>query len=168
MCFYSGLEATILKIGSVCFSYSYFLGSTSGLMLIGWRAANMSLMSSCALLDCAHITYKRYASCGRPTLTFIQRFVLGRSVPTAKPLLLFWNKVYSIECFLLSSLSVVWVPWRSKTVEQITIDFFQNCDVPQEVSGSFDPEVDLNDDAFGRSRFKRFYSVCIRIMRQKI
>ena len=27
-----------------------------------------------------------YADCGRPTLNFIERFVLGRSVPTAKPL----------------------------------------------------------------------------------
>ena len=32
-------------------------------------------------------------------------------------------------------------PWRSKAVEQITLDLFQNCDVPEEVSGTFDPEV---------------------------
>ena len=43
-------------------------------------------------------------------------------------------------------------PWRSKTVEQITLDLFQNCDVPEEVSGTFDPEVDLNDDIYGGSR----------------
>ena len=65
--------------------------------------------------------------------------------------------------FLLSSLSVVWVP-RSKSVEQITLDLFQNCDVPEEVSGTVDPEVDLNDDATGRSRYERFYSVCRPIM----
>ena len=27
-----------------------------------------------------------YAGCGRPTLNYIERFDLGRSVPTAKPL----------------------------------------------------------------------------------
>ena len=45
------------------------------------------------------------------------------------------------------------------SVEQITLDLFQNCDVPEEVSVTFDPEVDLNDDAVGRSRYERFYSV---------
>ena len=33
-------------MGSVCFSYYNFWGSTSGLMLIGWRAAYLSSMSS--------------------------------------------------------------------------------------------------------------------------
>ena len=54
--------------------------------------------------------------------------------------LLFWNKVSFCRVFLLSSLSVVWVQWRSKTVEQITLDLFQNCDVPEEVSVTFDPD----------------------------
>ena len=40
----------------------------------------------------------------------------------------------------------------------MTLDLFQNCDVPEEVSVTFDPEVDLNDDAVGRSRYERFYS----------
>ena len=31
--------------------------------------------------------------------------------------------------------------------------------MPEEVSVTFDPEVDLNDDAVGRSRYERFYSV---------
>ena len=53
---------------------------------------------------------------------------------------------------------------RSKSVEQITLDLFQNCDVPEEVSGTVDPEVDLNDDATGRSRYERFYSVRRPIM----
>ena len=40
------------------------------------------------------------------------------------------------------------------------IRFISNCDVPEGVSISFDPEVDLNDDAIlGRSRYERFYSV---------
>ena len=47
-------------------------------------------------------------------------------------------------------------------------DIFQNCDVPEEVSGTFDPEVDLNDDALGRSCYELFYSVRSPIMRQKI
>ena len=49
----------------------------------------------------------------------------------------------------------------------MTLDLFQNCDVPEEVSVTFDPEVDLNDDAVGRSRYERFYSVRSLIMRQK-
>ena len=52
-------------------------------------------------------------------------------------------------------------------MEQITLDLFQNCDVPEEVSGTFYPEVDLNNDAVGRSRHERFYSVRSPIMRQK-
>ena len=48
------------------------------------------------------------------------------------------------------------------------LDLFQNCDVPEEVSGTFDLEADLNDDAVGRSRHVRFYSVRSPIMRLKI
>ena len=40
--------------------------------------------------------------------------------------------------------------------------------MPEEASGTFDPEVDLNDDAVGRSQYERFYSVCSLIMRQKV
>ena len=93
-------------MSSVCSSYCFFGGSTSGVMLICWHAANMSSMSS------------------------------GEK--------------------------------RPKTVEQIALDVFQNCDVPEKVIGTFDPEVDLNDDTVGRSRHKRFYSVRSPIMRQKI
>ena len=39
------------------------------------------------------------------------------------------------------------------SVEQITLDLFQNCVVP-EVSVNF--EVDLNHNAIGRSRYERF------------
>ena len=38
----------------------------------------------------------------------------------------------------------------------------------EEESGTFDPEVDFNGDAVGRSRYERFYSVRSTIMRQKI
>ena len=98
----------ILKWARFFFSY-YFLGVDFPLMLIGWRAANMSSTSS------------------------------GEEGP-----------------------------WRSKTVEQITLDLFQNCDVPEEVSGTFDPEVDLNDDAVGRSRYERFYSVRSNYARENL
>ena len=57
---------------------------------------------------------------------------------------------------------------RPKTVEQIALDLFQNCDVPEKFSGTFDPDVDLNDDTVGRSRHEWFYSVRSPIMRQKI
>ena len=69
---------------------------------------------------------------------------------------------------MLSSLSVVWVPWRSKTVKQITLHLFQNCDMPEEVSVTFDPEVDLSDDAVGRSRYERFYSVGSSYVRENL
>ena len=45
------------------------------------------------------------------------------------------------------------------SVEQMTLDLFQNCDVLEEVSVTFDTEIDLDDDAVGRSRYERFYSV---------
>ena len=45
------------------------------------------------------------------------------------------------------------------SVEQTTLDLSQNCDVLEEISVNFDPEVDLNDDSVGRSRYERFYSV---------
>ena len=44
------------------------------------------------------------------------------------------------------------------SVKQITLDLFQNCDVPEEVNVTFDPEVDLNDDTIGRYRYERLYS----------
>ena len=36
---------------------------------------------------------------------------------------------------------------------------FITFDVPEEKSVSFEQEVDLNDDAVGKSRYERFYSV---------
>ena len=33
------------------------------------------------------------------------------------------------------------------SAEQITLDSFQKCDLPEEVSATFDLDVDLNDDA---------------------
>ena len=42
-------------------------------------------------------------------------------------------------------------------LKQITLDLFQNCDVPEEVSVIFGPEVDLSNDAVGRSRYERIY-----------
>ena len=135
----------------------------------------------------AHIT-NAYAGCGRPTLNFIERFDVGRSVPTAKPLHLvcrmnIYLKMFCILCIcdtskasenltfvlkqslILSSDFVViiicclGVMKTKDSVEQMTLDLFQNCDVLEEVSVTFDTEIDLDDDAVGRSRYERFYSV---------
>ena len=56
-------------------------------------------------------------------------------------------------------ISVVCAMKIKDSVGQMTLDLFQNCDVPEEVSVTFDPEIDLDDDAVGRSRYERFYSV---------
>ena len=77
--------------------------------------------------------------------------------------LLFSNKVSF--CRVFCCLGVMKI---KDSVEQITLDLFQNCDVLEEVSGTFDPEVDLNDDAVGRSRYERFCSARSPIMREKI
>ena len=47
----------------------------------------------------------------------------------------------------------------------MTLDFFQNCDVPDV---TFDTEVDLNDDAVGRSRCALFYSVRSNYARENL
>ena len=46
------------------------------------------------------------------------------------------------------------------SIEQMTLDLFQNYDVPEEVSVTLDPEVVLNDEGFGKSCYERFY--CVR------
>ena len=53
------------------------------------------------------------------------------------------------------------------SAEQITWDLFQNCDVPEEVTVTFDPEVDLNDNAVGRSCYKQFYFVHRKLCERK-
>ena len=40
--------------------------------------------------------------------------------------------------------------------------------MPEEVSVTFDPEVDLSDDAVGRSRYERFYSVGSSYVRENL
>ena len=71
-------------------------------------------------------------------------------------------KVSFCRVFLLSSLLLS--GWHENQ-RQITLDLFQNCDVPEEVSVSFDPEIDLSDDAVGRSCYEQFYSVCSNYVR---
>ena len=44
-----------------------------------------------------------------------------------------------------------------EATEQIALDLFQSCDVPEELSEAFDAEVALNDDAVGRSRHELVY-----------
>ena len=59
---------------------------------------------------------------------------------------------------ILSSVFVVMIICRlgamnmKESVEQMTFDLFQNIDVHDGVSVSFDPEVVLNDNAVGRFR----------------
>ena len=55
---------------------------------------------------------------------------------------------------LLSSLSV---ERKKDSIEQMVLDLFQNCDVPEEVSVTFDPEIDLDDDTAGRCRYEFFF-----------
>ena len=56
------------------------------------------------------------------------------------------------------------------SLEQITLDLFQNFYVPEEVFNSitFDTEVDLNDGAVGRSHYEWFYSVCSNYARENL
>ena len=53
------------------------------------------------------------------------------------------------------------------SVQLISLDLFQNCDLPEEISVTFDPEVDINDDAVSRSRYEQFYSVRSNYARSK-
>ena len=71
------------------------------------------------------------------------------------------------QSLILSSVFVVIIYLLSGCHEdQMTLDLFQNCDVPEEVSVTFDPEVD--DDAVGRSRYERFYSVRSNYARENL
>ena len=67
----------------------------------------------------------------------------------------------SSKCFfvLISILGRV----RIATILQL-----HQSDVPEEISVTFDPEVDLNDNVVGRSRYKRFYSVCSNYVRENM
>ena len=40
--------------------------------------------------------------------------------------------------------------------------------MPEEISVTFDPELDLNDDAVGRSRYEKFYSVRSNYSRENL
>ena len=70
-----------------------------------------------------------------------------------------------LSSVLLSLLSVV--RCHEDSVEQIPFKFI-SFDVREEISVTFDPKVDLNFYAVGRSNYMRFYSVLSPIMRQKI
>ena len=73
------------------------------------------------------------------------------------------QKIWLLLCLILSSDFVVIIicclgAMKIKDpLKQITLDLFQNCDVPEEVSVIFGPEVDLSSDAVGRSRYERIY-----------
>ena len=63
------------------------------------------------------------------------------------------KQCHSVECFVVIIICCLGAVKIKDSVEQMTLDLFQNCDVPEEVHVrvTFDPEVDLNDDATGRS-----------------
>ena len=63
--------------------------------------------------------------------------------------------------FLLSSYLLP----EYQTVETITLDLFQNCDVPEEVSVTLDPEV--NDDAVGTVDLNTSSFILFAIIMQK-
>ena len=46
-----------------------------------------------------------------------------------------------------------------KVKEQMTLDLFQNCDVPEEISVTFGPKINLDDNTVGRSHYERVFSV---------
>ena len=77
------------------------------------------------------------------------------------------HEILSSDFVVIILIFDVWVPRRSKTVEQMTLDLLQNCDVPEEVSITFNPEIDLDDDTVGRSHYERFYSVLFAVIRRE-
>ena len=62
---------------------------------------------------------------------------------------------HSVECVLLSS----GCHEDQRLCRTNYIRFISNCDMPEEVSVTFDPKVDFNDDAVDRSHYEQFYSV---------
>ena len=54
-----------------------------------------------------------------------------------------------------------------ESAQQITLNLFQNCDFPEELSEAFNAEVVLNDHAVGRSRYDRFHCVRRNYAREK-
>ena len=95
-CYYSAVRHRVLKWAR--FIFRIFLGSTSGLTLIGWRGANMSLAKNemwasevCFASRLYELLVRTlisrtnaYTGWGRPTLNFIEHLDLGRSVPTLR------------------------------------------------------------------------------------
>ena len=66
-------------------------------------------------------------------LKWARCFLGGRGESTSSLMLIGWHAAN-----MSSMSSGQEQPWRSKSVEQITLDLFQNCDVPEEVSGTFE------------------------------
>ena len=74
----------------------------------------------------------------------------------------------SVEYFVVIITCCLGAMKIKDSVEQMTLDLFQNCDVPEEISVTFDPEMDLDDDSVGRSRYERFILLAVRNRREKI
>ena len=65
---------------------------------------------------------------------------------------LFWNSLILSSVFVVIGVICCLRAIKIKDfVEQMMLDLFQHCDVPEEASVIFDPEVDLlnSDDAVG-------------------
>ena len=74
-----------------------------------------------------------------------------------------------VECFSCHHYLLSGCHEDQDSVEQISLlDLLKQIDVPEEVSVASDPEVDLNDDAVGRSRYERFYSVHSNYARENL
>ena len=56
---------------------------------------------------------------------------------------------HSVECFVVIIICFLDAIYKYQRL---------NCDVPEEVSVTFDADVDLNDNAIGRSHYEWFYS----------
>ena len=66
---------------------------------------------------------------------------------------MFWNSpILSSDFVVICCLGAMKI---KDYVEQMALDLFQNCDVPMEVSVTFDPGIDLDDDAVGRFGYER-------------
>ena len=76
---------------------------------------------------------------------FLSFFVLfyATQVKRQKIWLLFWNSLILLSDFVVNIICCLGAMKIKDSVEQMALDLFQNCDVPEEVSVTFDPEIIL-------------------------
>ena len=85
--------------------------------------------------------------------SFVLAFVLfyATQEKRQKIWLLFWNSLILSSDFVVIINSCLSAMKTKDSLEQMTLDLFWNCDMPGEVIVAFDAEIDLDDDAIGRS-----------------